>query len=241
MDILHVEFPNLSQKALGIAIRKAYPNIRRIRPGSRKRRNVNHYYGITINKVHFTDKTNPFQTKKMPPKIPDDPRRRRQCSDVNKLSPHHHISLNLLTVGKEQIGRGTFGSCYKGTYRGMDVVVKNFKSFEENDVTKNALEREANVMLRLPQHQNLPFLFGIQNEKAPFSLVTQLYTVNGTPLTVRQALKVTSYASSNSISWNKIAYMCGDGLCVIHRTGILHNDLKGMYALFLNLHVEKNM
>ena len=43
------------------------------------------------------------------------------CSSLGSVKEINHLQV---TVGGKHLGSGTYGSCYLGSYRGLDVVVK---------------------------------------------------------------------------------------------------------------------
>ena len=59
-------------------------------------------------------------------------------------------SKNIVLFGKT-IGAGTFGTCRLAKYRGMDVVVKEFKAFAESTAEKQRRDvlRKAKVIASL--------------------------------------------------------------------------------------------
>ena len=80
------------------------------------------------------------------------------------------IEKNLLQVEKDNmLGRGTFGSCFKGKYKGIDVCLKFYyeKCFVRSDIIN-----EVKAMLSLIPHSSLPLFFGFCMEPDPI-LVTQ--------------------------------------------------------------------
>ena len=121
--------------------------------------------------------------------------------------------------GARSIGSGTFGDCYPGKYRGISVVIKEYK--EKSDFSFSFLQREARheaqVLQQLGDYPGIPLLFGVVLKKKPVSLVLKYHGDGGESLTVYKAAKKSSVSERKD--WNKI----------LHDTAVVtqsHNDLK---------------
>ncbi|KXJ08783.1 putative serine/threonine-protein kinase [Exaiptasia diaphana] len=123
------------------------------------------------------------------------------------------------------IGSGTFGSCYLAKYRGILVVVKEFRIRENDDENKvkEDVVYEAAVLSRLGDHPSLPLLFGVTTTRQPYRLITQFHGEKDKSLMLCKAI---DKLSLKSIDWLKIMRQITEALKHIHTMGFLHNDLK---------------
>lgn len=149
-------------------------------------------------------------------------------SDNTKL---REISAANLTraAGATSIGSGTFGTCYPGKYRGIDVVIKQYKERscqggERLSFLQREAKHEANVLLRLGDHPGIPFLFGVCLKEKPVSIVMKFHGDGKDSLTVYKAAK--NNLISEKKEWNTILCETADALDHVHRCGYAHNDLK---------------
>lgn len=146
------------------------------------------------------------------------------CKDVN-IPKSMIISKSLLEVENDKIvGKGTFGSCVKGKYKGISVCLK---FFNKRYFVRSSLINEVKAMLSLIPHSSLPLLFGICMEEDPI-LVTQFIGFNE-----KESLTLDNFSKRlMSIKW---AESCSpehlfltlfEGLHAIHLSGLIHNDVK---------------
>ncbi|XP_071840141.1 probable LIM domain-containing serine/threonine-protein kinase DDB_G0287001 [Apostichopus japonicus] len=230
IDKLGQEHPGISDRLAGLAIRRAFPGVRRNRPGCRKARRQMCYYGISFNK-----NKSPIYNG-IPEKVNNPElgliRKRRQAINFH-VPPHFQIDKKLLsfTVCDYDVGRGSFGKCRQGYYRGIQVAIKEFtnpRQLGENGL-RCEVEHEISMMLRLQQHEGLSHLIGADTTSTPFLLLTQLYHVNGRPLTVSSALRQPSANVTiplAPIDWKNVIQKCAEAVLTVHNSGILHNDIK---------------
>ena len=71
--------------------------------------------------------------------------------------------------GDKILRKGTFGSCYKGKNKDINVC---FKFLNEKHFLRSNLINELKAMLNLIPHSSLPLLFGIFLDQDPI-LITQ--------------------------------------------------------------------
>lgn len=154
-----------------------------------------------------------------------------KSSTLSKLTIISADQLEVPKKGEIPLGEGTFGECYLRHYRNIPVCVKYFQTCSYNEVIK-----EANIMLELQGHPNLPILFGISaKSQSPSYLITKFH---GNDRSVKRST-LSAIVRSNSQCLKKeeafkIAFDCSRGIMHIHNMGILHNDIKGN-----NIVVEK--
>lgn len=130
-------------------------------------------------------------------------------------------------ISDEPIGSGTFGNVFLAEYRGMKVAVKDMKgkdgSQKEIERCRQEVLHEANVLINLGDHPNLPFLFGICTKQPPFSIVLQFHGTGNKSLTLHRVLrKKMMNMKCTATVFKEIA----ETLHYIHSKGLLHNDLK---------------
>ena len=130
----------------------------------------------------------------------------------------------------EPIGSGTFGNVFIAEYRGMKVAVKEMKgkdgSQKETERSRQEVLHEANVLITLGDHPNLPFLFGMCTKHQPFSIVLQFHGTGNKSLTLHKVLRNKMMNMERTATVFK--ELAGT-LHYIHSKGLLHNDLKCYY------------
>jgi len=149
-------------------------------------------------------------------------------SDNTKLREINAANLTR-TAAAKSIGSGTFGTCYPGKYRGIDVVIKQYKErscrgSERLSFLQREAKHEANVLLRLGDHPGIPLLFGVCLKEKPVSIVMKFHGDGKDSLTVYKAAK--NNLISEKKEWNTILCETADALDHVHRCGYAHNDLK---------------
>lgn len=82
-----------------------------------------------------------------------------------------------------------------------------------------------NVFIIILCFSVLPLVFGVCVDQLPYLLVMQFYGVEGSCITLSNALKTQLLKSATT--WLPVTYSIADGLQYIHEKGYLHNDLKG--------------
>lgn len=104
------------------------------------------------------------------------PEKPQEYANLKEISP---ANLSRCT-GVPSIGSGTFGTCYLGKYRGIEVVIKDYnqRAAKESDnlsLMQKEARREANVLLKLADHPGIPLLFGVCLKKKPVSISSALF------------------------------------------------------------------
>ena len=156
--------------------------------------------------------------------------KQRDALERNTGRPKRPVIPACMFLEKEQlplgenIGAGTYGACYMSTFKGMAVAVKISRNPEKlsTERIRESVLQEASDILNLQASQHLPHLIGVCVNKTPFCLVTQYWGSS----TIRQALR--DKRLLGCIPWVKVVQQVADGLHAIHRSDIVHNDLKGM-------------
>jgi len=133
------------------------------------------------------------------------------------------------TAAARSIGSGTFGTCYPGKYRGIEVVIKQYKERscrggERSSFLQREAKHEANVLLQLADHPGIPLLFGVCLKEKPISIVMKFHGDGKDSLTVYKAAK--NKLITEKKEWNTVLCETADALNHVHRCGYAHNDLK---------------
>ena len=141
--------------------------------------------------------------------------------NFKELIPEH---LEYLT--QHSVGSGSFGQCFKASYRGIAVIVKQMTHNDnagEQDRAKKNLLHEAGVITALGDHANLPMLFGVVTKSLPLCLVLQFHGINQESTTLHQAASKNLLNSTDCIS---LFIEIASTLSYVHSKGYLHNDIK---------------
>lgn len=133
--------------------------------------------------------------------------------------------------GARSIGSGTFGTCYLGKYRGISVVIKEYKerslpgktAEHKLSVLQREARHEARVLQKLGDHPGIPLLFGVCL-KTPVSIIMKFHGDGQESLTVHKAARKKIIKEKKD--WNRVICAIADALEHIHRFGYIHNDLK---------------
>ena len=136
-----------------------------------------------------------------------------------------------LSAGPKSIGSGTFGTCYPGTFRGIPVVIKEYKEKIGQKDKRRSLEllrrdgrHEARVIKQLGDHPGIPLLFGICTKELPVTIVLKFHGNGEESLTIYKAPK--NRRITERKEWNSILLETANALEHIHCCGYAHNDLK---------------
>ena len=154
------------------------------------------------------------------------------------VAPFEISHLNL-TISTNLLGSGSYGCCYPASYRGMEVVSKNFMvkasrgetPGQAEDRVRQELIYEARIIRKLGDHPGVPFLFGVCSEQAPFRIIMQFHgdRENQKSLTIHHALS--SGTISDRATWIDIIKKLAIALIHVHDVGFLHNDIKANYII----------
>lgn len=168
--------------------------------------------------------------------VPQKPRERHQTSLIakkttasngSKFEPKELRPENIEFLSKTPVGSGSFGQCFLGRYRGIEVIVKQMthnETSEDKERARRDLLHEAKVASALGDHPNLPMIFGVVTKASPLCLVTQFHGVQQESVTLHQAADNNVVTKANCISiFKKICSALGH----VHSKGYLHNDIKG--------------
>jgi hypothetical protein len=143
--------------------------------------------------------------------------------DVEGLSGPWYIPADKLTID-EELGRGAFGTVYRGVYITTDVAVKKLHRADEN--TLKDFLHEVRIMKNL-RHPNIVLWMGVQLGSNPgeLSIVTE-FVPNGTLFSYLQ--KTPDCAWTTRVEF---ALEIANALAYLHDRRILHRDLKSENVL----------
>ena len=149
------------------------------------------------------------------------------------------ISLLNIMISTKLLGSGSYGCCYLASYRGMEVVSKNFvvrasrgkTHGQAEDRVRQELVYEACIFRRLGDHPGVPLLFGVCSQHAPFHIIMQFHgdRENYKSVTLHRALS--SETISDRATWLDIIRKFASALVHVHDIGFLHNDIKANNVL----------
>ena len=177
--------------------------------------------------------------------------RKRAGADEDERVPKKAPCLTLgsvkeidqfhVTVRGKHLGSGTYGSCHLGSYRGLDVVVKQLKVKKYRGETQEDAETrvrkeliyEARIINKLGDHPGLPLLFGVCSKHAQFRLVMQFHGVKDRSSSFTSSSALTKMAISAVTVWLDVIRKVAEALLHVHNTGFVHNDIKGNNVVLL--------
>ena len=141
----------------------------------------------------------------------------RKASKLCDLLPRYStLSEEVVTISDIKLGEGTFGVVYKGFYSPLNVncAIKIGKSDKYFDVYL-----EAQTLQLLQSSRYFPRLFGIFSNK----LVLE-YVHSGQK--VKTLLSEKKESSLSNELCNRIFYQLADAVKFMHKSNLLHNDIK---------------
>jgi predicted Ser/Thr protein kinase len=137
--------------------------------------------------------------------------------EVNVREIKFDTETDDLTGGeiRVELGRGGFGSVYKGTFRGKAVAIKLMNAC--NSHTETAFKKETNIMFRL-HHLHIVGCFGGCIHKDNLCLLMPLMKHNLATVIAGKELKREEK--------QLISEHAANGLAYLHCVGVIHHDIK---------------
>jgi serine/threonine protein kinase len=168
--------------------------------------------------------------------------------DLNPFGGLSQLRANGVTIaGQKQLGKGSFGVVYQGTWRGVKCAIKFI-----NDQVIEELKQESSIMDRI-DHPNIVRLYGVAvqeddefvpeeswpNGLKPPCLIMEYMGYqdprNGNKCTdFIEYLEASRGDRQNAEHWIKLCAMLqgvARGLAYLHSQGVMHRDLKGVNLL----------
>ena len=132
------------------------------------------------------------------------------------------------------VGSGTFGTVYRGVYRGQDVAVKVLKNQGEwarSAECMEAFQREVRVLERLHHPCVVRFVGGI-HRAGDLAIVTEFCPLGSLSDLLKQQQGVLAPGCALRL---KCVLDCADGMAYLHHHRIVHRDLKPKNLLVVSL------
>lgn len=237
----------ISTKHLGMAMKQAFPGVKRQHTASEPYS----YYGLKLKETiatatadqaaiffeHVACQTDPCQQHNKPKDTKSVECQAAEVSAYNipqsvysDIPKDRYIDRKMLVPiggGESLMGEGTFARVSMMVYRKLPVAVKEYKehaSYSLNSLRNRAV-KEARTLINITPHYSIPLLFGVILNSRPFSLVMQLCTRHDSCITI---LKLLRSNTENVTDGEKLSIMekLALGLHHVHCNGFLHNDLK---------------
>ena len=138
------------------------------------------------------------------------------------------ISVAAIQFKRNKVlGRGSFGTVYKGVWGGSRVALKLLRIQDPSNLVD--FYKEAKLMASL-HHNNLVKLYGVVRVGEELGMVMEFCQGGG----LDKRLRIKEETSGGYLTWpNKlqIAEQMCEGLVFLHGKGILHRDLKSLNVL----------
>ena len=143
-------------------------------------------------------------------------------ASVDTIDPRFVITQKELIKGKK-VGEGSYGWVYRGTWRDMEVAIKEINLREEQ--AANQLLIEAAGMQNLRPHGNIVTLYGICAE--PIAIVTE-FCERGSLDDLLYGKRPFAFSDDEI---RKIILGAAKGVNHLHQEGIVHRDLAARNVL----------
>uniref|UniRef100_A0A7S4U5Y5 Uncharacterized protein n=1 Tax=Paramoeba aestuarina TaxID=180227 RepID=A0A7S4U5Y5_9EUKA len=141
------------------------------------------------------------------------------------------IDFGELTVDfSNPLGKGAFGTVYKGTCRGNDVAIK-IPHTDGIKFDKDAFMKEIDIMTRSPNPHAVMLMGACVDKEGRICIVTELMEGEVTALSKKNDVSL-----SDRIDW---CIQAAKGICWLHGSKILHRDIKPNNLLFDSHHKVK--
>lgn len=215
--------PSLSYRALGMAVRRAFPTVVRRKIGA-----VYCYCGLQVtphsnralstgsctstnnvtSQVRNNTSTNCIPNKDAASRIKIKKEIKRSSTGSYEQHREHYITsinINLSELHRTDndpiLGEGTFAKCILGTYKIIQVAIKFFKG----QPFWKTVHNEANIMMKIPGHPGIPMFMGLFTLHYSYLLVTKFHYSDDS-----------SNRNSSSLSREQSARFASDVSCFKH-------------------------
>uniref|UniRef100_A0A7S1LE70 Protein kinase domain-containing protein n=1 Tax=Neobodo designis TaxID=312471 RepID=A0A7S1LE70_NEODS len=179
---------------------------------------------------------NPLEPVASPPGRPSPPTsqdtvpRPLTATDACPMSPNGSFpiaSADLYIKRGNLIGRGAFGSVYMGINMANSqlVAIKQIRLADASDSVVRSIQREIEVMLKLPPHPNCVRYLGQRSTAKHISIIME-YVSGGSVASL-----YTAVGTFHEATVRRYAAMALKGLSHLHEHNIVHQDIKGANVL----------
>ena len=143
----------------------------------------------------------------------------QQIRQLRNISPSWIIQRGDVLINKrEMLGRGSWGTVWKGTYHGSPVAIKELHEITSENVL--LFQREMHVASKC-HHPNLLHVMGVTNDPGSPLIITELMDYN-----LRNFIK--NHFAQMRDHGKKLAMQIAQGLWCLHSKDppIVHRDIK---------------
>ncbi|KAL6059466.1 Mast/stem cell growth factor receptor [Balamuthia mandrillaris] len=136
----------------------------------------------------------------------------------------------------EEIGKGCFGTVWRGTWRETTVAIKMFNSIMDSETAKANFKAECEIMKHLRPHTNVMQLFGVSMEDGtPWCLVMEFLAQGNLFQYLKQQASSKDKKKAAKSERNKTAVRMAReiaaGMHHLHSENIVHRDLAARNVL----------
>ena len=141
-------------------------------------------------------------------------------------------------VKEEKLAKGSFGTVFKGKYRGSIVAIKEFtisfnsQDFESQKMFIKELENEITMLSQL-RHRNILTFMGACIQQPVYAIVTE-FIEGGSLFNLLHSLESSVVSLRKEMKWEhklNLMYGVAQACLYLHSKGVIHRDLKSANVL----------
>jgi len=134
-----------------------------------------------------------------------------------------------------KIGEGTYGVVYKGRWHGTPVAIKKLKYSKVTQEILDDFRKEVAILAKL-RHPNVVLFMGACTQPPHLCIVTE-FLEGGSVYSLLHQRKPPKKLTQSTV--HRIALQTARGLNYLHKTGVVHRDLKTLNLLLDDNYVCK--